>query len=98
MKDNFNKIYWLCVYVVTWGFLLLAALIWVPVPQENHSMANLAMGFITATIIGVPLAYIFGGNPSNAKKQGATAQPGKVDLSLSANTQATTEPEPTKEE
>jgi hypothetical protein len=30
------------------------------------------MGFITATVLGVPLAYIFGGNPNQQKKLAET--------------------------
>lgn len=100
MKDKdieqFHYIFWLCCYVVTIGFCLLAALIWVPVPKENQSMANLAMGFITATIIGVPLAYIFGGSPSPSAKKPTLPNPNTTaEFTASISTEPT---EPTSQQ
>lgn len=46
----------------------MAALIWIPVPKENQPMANIGMGFDTATLLAVPLGYLLGGNPTIPKK------------------------------
>lgn len=46
------------------GVVLLALLVWLPVPKENQPMANLAMGAVITSIIGVPIAFVLGGNPT----------------------------------
>ena len=85
-KDHFDKVFWFCVGIEAAGFLMLAALIWIPVPKENQSIANIAIGFITATVIAIPLQYLLGGNPNQQKK---SAEPGTATVELSAT--ATTE-------
>jgi glucan phosphoethanolaminetransferase (alkaline phosphatase superfamily) len=50
------------------GLILLSLLVWLPVPHENQPMANLAMGAVITSIIGVPIAFVLGGNPT--KKPG----------------------------
>lgn len=54
------------------GLILLGMLVWLPVPHENQPMANLAMGAVITSIIGVPIAFVLGGNP--AKKPGEANQ------------------------
>lgn len=49
------------------GIGVLVALVWHPVPKINEPIANIALGFITATVIGTPIAYILGGNPATKK-------------------------------
>lgn len=46
------------------GCVLLAMLVWIPVPQINQPMANIALGAVVTTIIGVPIAFVLGGNPT----------------------------------
>lgn len=46
------------------GIILLSLLVWLPVPHENQPMANLAMGAVITSIIGVPIAFVLGGNPT----------------------------------
>lgn len=68
-NPHFSKIFWFCVFTEFAGLIFLAALIWIPVPQENQSMANIAIGFDTATVIGIPLSFLLGGNFLPGKKQ-----------------------------
>lgn len=67
MKDHYNLNYILCFFCIACGVALIAGLCWLPVPKENQNTAALAMGFITGTLVGIPLAYIFGGNPTPKK-------------------------------
>lgn len=46
------------------GCILLAMLVWIPVPAINQPMANIALGAVVTTIIGVPIAFVLGGNPT----------------------------------
>lgn len=90
-EPHFEKIFWFCVATEIAGIMFLAALIWIPVPSENQSMANIAIGFITATVIGIPLSYLLGGNLPQQKK----SEPGTTNIELSAtSTTKETETDP----
>ncbi len=54
------------------GIIFLACLIWIPCPKENQSMANIAIGFDTASIIGIPLAFVLGGNTTKKAEDGTS--------------------------
>lgn len=56
------------------GCVLLALLVWLPVPKENQPMANLAMGAVITSIIGVPIAFVLGGNPTKKPNDTSTVQ------------------------
>lgn len=75
MDDNkkFVLIFWFCVGITTCGLVLLAAIIFLPVPQDNQQTANVALGFLTGTMITGAIGYLLGGNPS-AKKTDPTVQ------------------------
>src|SRR5437764_13807160 len=83
-KDNshFDKIFWFCCIAFFLGLVFLSALIWLPVPHENQSMANIAIGFLTGTVIVVPLSFLLGGNIPQQKKSDTV--PGTTTVELSA--------------
>jgi hypothetical protein len=86
---RFILIFWFCVGTATAGVFLLAALIFVPIPKENQQMANVALGFITGTLITGVLQYLTGGNPTAKKNTEPTvAQTGDNPV---MNVQAKTE-------
>ncbi len=66
-NPHFRELFWFAVSIEFLGLLFLAALIWAPVPKENQTMATATFGFLTATVIAVPLSYLLGGNPAQAK-------------------------------
>lgn len=74
MKDHNEKNFWLSWFCIACGILLIGGIIWLPIPEENKANASLALGFITGNLIGLPLAYIFGGNPV-AKKPNEPTEP-----------------------
>jgi hypothetical protein len=68
MEDRkFILIFWFCVFSTLAGLLLLTAIIFVPIPPQNQQTANVALGFLTGTLITGAIGYLLGGNPS-AKK------------------------------
>lgn len=79
---HFDKIFWFCCIAFFLGLVFLCALIWIPVPHENQSMANIAIGFLTGTVILVPLSYLLGGNmPTQKKTEPAAGTTTNVELS-----------------
>lgn len=84
--SHFDKIYWFCCTAFILGLIFLAALIWLPVPQENQSMANIAIGFLTGTVIVVPLSYLIGGNVPQQKKPAEIIPGTTTNVELSATT------------
>jgi hypothetical protein len=69
------------------GLGILIMLVWHPVPKINEPIANIALGFITATVIGTPIAYILGGNPATKKPDTAPqiVQTGDQPLATTSN-------------
>lgn len=68
MEDRkFILIFWFCVFSTLAGLLLLTAIIFVPIPQQNQQTANVALGFLTGTLITGAIGYLLGGNPSVKK-------------------------------
>jgi|GEM_PF-6723730 hypothetical protein len=77
MEDRkFLLIYWFCVFSTLSGLLLLTAIIFVPIPQSNQQTANVALGFLTGTLITGAIGYLLGGNPSVKKPDTTVSQPG----------------------
>lgn len=75
MEDRkFVMIFWFCVGSTLAGLLLLAAIIFCSIPKENQQTANVALGFLTGTLITGAIGYLLGGNPS-AKKPDAPQVP-----------------------
>ena len=66
-KDHFNYIFWFCAFTEAVGLAFLAALVWLPIPKENQGNSSILIGFLTATVIGIPLTYLLGGNVPNKK-------------------------------
>lgn len=86
-NPHFRELFWFCVFTEFLGILFMAALVWLPVPKENQSMANIALGFDTATLLAVPLGYLLGGNPtSSVKRSGTSILPPDSDTNISATT------------
>lgn len=70
MDDKkFTLIFWFCVGITTCGLILLAAIIFLPIPKENQQTANVALGFLTGTMITGAIGYLLGGNPSAKKPE-----------------------------
>lgn len=86
MNNDHSKNFWFCCFAFAAGLLFLAALIWLPVPKANESMANIAIGFITGTVIFIPISYLLGGNIPQAKKPDASAGTTTADISASITT------------
>ncbi len=77
MDDRkFVMIFWFCVGSTFCGLLLLAAIIFLPIPKENQQTANVALGFLTGTLITGAIGYLLGGNPSAKKPDSAVTQTG----------------------
>ncbi len=77
MDDRkFILIYWFCVFSTLSGLLLLTAIIFVPIPQSNQQTANVALGFLTGTLITGAIGYLLGGNPSTKKPDAQITQTG----------------------
>jgi hypothetical protein len=65
MEDlKFKMIFWFCVATTSAGLLFLAALIFVDIPKGNQQMADVALGFITGTLITASIQYLLGGTPT----------------------------------
>lgn len=82
MENQFNKLFWLCVGLISTGFLFLVALVWIPIPEANIRFADVTQGFVTGSMVTGAIGYLLGGNPNNAKKQ--TAIPGTTEIELKA--------------
>lgn len=77
MEDKkFTMIFWFCVGSTFAGLILLAAIIFVPIPKDNQQTANVALGFLTGTLITGAIGYLLGGNPSTRKADSAVTQTG----------------------
>lgn len=77
MDDKkFVMIFWFCVGITTCGLILLAAIIFLPIPKENQQTANVALGFLTGTMITGAIGYLLGGNPSAKKPETSVTQTG----------------------
>lgn len=77
MEDKkFTLIFWFCVGITACGLLLLAAIIFLPIPKENQQTANVALGFLTGTMITGAIGYLLGGNPSAKKPDTSVTQTG----------------------
>ena len=73
---KFTLVFWFCVGITSLGLLLLAAIIFIPVPKENQQTANVALGFLTGTMITGAIGYLLGGNPSSKKPDTVVNQTG----------------------
>lgn len=73
---KFTMIFWFCVGSTLAGMLLLSAIIFVPIPQQNQQTANVALGFLTGTLITGAIGYLLGGNPSAKKPDSAVTNTG----------------------
>lgn len=77
MEDRkFILIFWFCVGSTLGGLLLLAAIIFMPIPKENQQTANVALGFLTGTLITGAIGYLLGGNPTQKKAEPTVQQTG----------------------
>lgn len=77
MEDRkFILIFWFCVGSTLAGLGLLTAIIFVPIPQQNQQTANVALGFLTGTLITGAIGYLLGGNPSAKKGESSVTQTG----------------------
>lgn len=77
MEDRkFILIFWFCVFSTLAGLLLLTAIIFAPIPQQNQQTANVALGFLTGTLITGAIGYLLGGNPSTKKPDTQVTQTG----------------------
>lgn len=77
MEDKkFVMIFWFCVGSTGLGMFLLAAIIFLPIPKENQQTANVALGFLTGTLISGAIGYLLGGNPSAKKPDSSVQQTG----------------------
>jgi hypothetical protein len=77
MEDRkFILIFWFCVGSTFCGLLLLAAIIFCPIPKENQQTANVALGFLTGTLITGAIGYLLGGNPTSKKPEPTVQQTG----------------------
>lgn len=84
-KDHFEKLYWFCVGIVTYGMIFLTCLVWVPIPKDNIRFADVILGFITGSLITGAIAYLLGGS-ATVKKPNVT-EPGmqNLDFTLKAS-------------
>lgn len=85
-NPHFKELFWFCCFMELMGILLLIALVWHPVPKENQPMANIAMGFDTATLLVVPIGYLLGGNPSASKPKVPDTTADNVNVSSNTTT------------
>lgn len=77
MEDRkFTMVFWFCVGSTAAGLLLLAGIIFLPIPKENQQTANVALGFLTGTLITGAIGYLLGGNPSSKKAESSVTQTG----------------------
>lgn len=80
MKDfedsKFVYIFWYCAGVTVIGLVLLTLLIFGTIPKDNQQMADVALGFITGTLISGVLQYLIGGTPAAKKSDTAVTQTG----------------------
>lgn len=66
MKPSF-----LCILGGVWSIYAmgyLAAITWIPVPQENRDFANIILGFLTGTVVATVINYFFGASDGSRKK------------------------------
>lgn len=68
-SKKFVLIFWFCAGMAASGLIFLAALIFVPIPKDNIQMANVALGFITGTLITAAIQYLTGGSPTIKKPE-----------------------------
>jgi len=87
-KDNFDKLYWFCVGIVSYGMIFLTCLVWVPIPKDNIRFADVILGFITGSLITGAIAYLLGGSAPTKKPTAGPVGINNVDLTLSASTES----------
>lgn len=75
-ERKFLLIFWFCVGITITGLLLLTCIIFLPIPKENQQTANVALGFLTGTLITGAISYLLGGNPSAKKADSTVVQSG----------------------
>lgn len=75
-EKKFVYTFWFCVGMATGGLLLLTGLIFGAIPKENQQMANVALGFITGTLVTGVMQYLIGGNPVTKKPEPTVQQTG----------------------
>lgn len=75
-EKKFVYTFWFCVGMAAGGLLLLTGLIFGAIPKENQQMANVALGFITGTLVTGVMQYLIGGNPSPKKPDAIVQQTG----------------------
>ncbi|RNI26642.1 hypothetical protein [Rufibacter latericius] len=69
MKEQFNKIYWFCVGVFTCSFLLMAALLFIEIPERNREMASNVQGFLQGSLMMSIIGWLLVGSPNQQKKK-----------------------------
>jgi hypothetical protein len=80
-NSHFDKLYWFCVGIVTYGMIFLTALVWMPIPKENIRFADVILGFITGSLVTGAIGFLLGGTAPTAKKP---TEPGTTTADISA--------------